>query len=638
MNTDEIVRLLTEARDAYYNSDAPVMSDAEFDELEEKLRSIDPENPYFSSVGLPSAQGAKITHATPMLSMAKAKNMEEITSWIKKLAVPAGQAFVIEPKIDGLSATCMYKNGKLAYVATRGDGVTGQDITHIAEYVKDVRSTISFKGDVEVRGELYLPRDTDFNTEGKPLRNSCVGLINRKENRGDLKHVRFAVYQLSGPDSPSNESERIALLKHEGFNAVTYSVTSGVEGIDEFFTEYTSRLRESWEYETDGLIVSVDDRGLFDEIDSRWVVDHHHHYAIALKPPAQSRETVLKEVIWQVSRQGNIIPVALFDPVVIGGAKLERATLNNYMNVRRLMVQRGDKLVVQRANDVIPFVQENLSSHGRGTFSDELIVKVCPSCGSEPVPSGVHIKCINQSCEEQIIQRIIYWVKSCDIENVAEATVRTLFKMGRIKNIRDLYHVKEKDFEGVEGFAQKKIDNFIKEINASRKMTARELLSRLGIPLVQKKSLAKMGIASVDDFLAFSDETYVIGRNIIEWKNDPSNMVMLNELLEVLEITAESGGSSRGKVCMTGSGPGKRNDLIKLIEEMGYEFSATVTRDLDILVCEDPAGKSSKLDNARKNNIKLMSYAEFFGDSIAPSAPSVAARHLPHDKMGKGVI
>ena len=452
MNTDEIVRLLTEARDAYYNSDTPIMSDAEYDELEDKLRMADPGNTYFTTVGTTSAQGIKITHGSPMLSMAKAKGMGEIVSWIKKLGVPAEQSFVIEPKIDGLSATCMYKGGRLVYVATRGDGVTGQDITHISGYVEDVKKTVRINGDVEVRGELYLPRDTNFNTEGRPLRNSCIGLINRKENRGDLQHVRFAVYQLSGPETPVLESERIIMLQDEGFNAVNYSLASGAEEIGGFFEEYTGRLRDSWEYETDGLIVSVDDRRLFDEIDSRWVVDHHHHYAIALKPPAQSRQTVLKDVIWQVSRQGNIVPVALFEPVIIGGAKLERATLNNYMNVRRLMVQRGDTLIVQRANDVIPFVQENLSSRGRTGFNDELIADKCPSCGSDPVISGVHVKCTNQQCEEQIIQRIIYWVKSCDIENVAEASVRTLFRMGRIKNIHDLYHVKEKDFEGVEGF------------------------------------------------------------------------------------------------------------------------------------------------------------------------------------------
>jgi DNA ligase (NAD+) len=279
-------------------------------------------------------------------------------------------------------------------------------------------------------------------------------------------------------------------------------------------------------------------------------------------------------------------------------------------------VERGDTLVVQRANDVIPFVQENRSSHGRTEFNDELVAAECPSCASSPVRSGVHLRCVNPACEEQSIQRIIYWVKSCDIENVAEATVRTLFSLGRIKNIRDLYNITEKDFEGVEGFAEKKIANFITEVRASRKMTPRDFISRLGIPLVQKKSLVKLGIFTVDDFLSYYDDTYVIGRNIIEWKNDSSNMTLFNELREVLELTEEKGAAVKGKVCMTGKGPGKRNELIKIIEEMGYDFSNTVTKDLEILVCEDVNGKSSKLDNARKSGIKLMSYEEFFGDKI----------------------
>ena len=178
--------------------------------------------------------------------------------------------------------------------------------------------------------------------------------------------------------------------------------------------------------------------------------------------------------------------------------------------------------------------------------------------------SGVHIKCTNQGCEEQIIQRIIYWGKSCDIENVAEATVRRLFNLGRIRGIRDLYDLTEKDFEGVEGFADKKIANFISEMKSSRRMTARDLLGRLGIPLVQKKALVKMGISTVDDFLSFNDDTYVIGKNIIEWKSDSSNMAMLMELVGVLEIKDDEEASGRGKVCMTGKGPGRRNELIKI--------------------------------------------------------------------------
>ncbi len=617
MNTDEIVKLLLDAKDAYYNTETPLMSDAEFDELEEKLRTIDPDNKYFSSVGLELSSADKIKHTIPMLSMGKAKNINDIITWIKRLGLVEHEKFIIEPKIDGLSATCRYRDGKLIYTATRGDGEYGQDISHIAEYVKDIPCAISFtKDDIEVRGELYLPRNTELDTGGRPLRNNCVGLINRKENRGDLKYVRFAVYQISGVESYNSESTRIDLLGKNGFNAVKYSKAANADEIESFYSSYMERLRSEWEYETDGLIISVDDRRLFDEIDSRWILDHHHHYAIALKPPAEFRETTLNDVVWQVSRQGNLVPVALFEPVIIGGARLGRATLNNYENVKKLKIEKGDTLIIQRANDVIPFVYGNKSSINRELFNSGIVVKECPSCKSIPVQWGVHLKCVNPECREQIIQRIIYWVKNCSIENVAEASIRKLFDLGRIKNIKDIYGLSEKDFEGIEGFAEKKILNFITEVRGSKRMTAAELISRLGIPLVQKKSLVKMGIYTIQGFLDFSDDTYVIGKNIIEWKSDEANQILLKELLGVLEIAEEEKKDSAGKVCMTGKGPGKRNNLIKIIEDMGYEYSPSVTKDLVILICDDVNGKSSKLDNARKNGIKLMSYEEFFGDKI----------------------
>lgn len=619
MKVIEIVKTLLEAKEAYYNSDSPLMSDAEFDALEEKLRILDPDNEYFTSVGSVASDAEKIKHVTPMLSMMKGKSIEDIASWIKKIEIEGLSDFIIEPKLDGLSATCKYSNGKLVYVATRGNGIEGQDISHIAEFVKDIPESINITGEeIEVRGELYLPRNTEFDTEERPLRNSCVGLINRKENRGDLKYVRFAAFRIVGMDHVPYESSRIDILIDCGFNSIEYSIASNVLEIEEYYNSYIETLRGTWEYETDGLIICVNDRRLFEEIDSKWIVDHHNHYAIALKPPSETRETVIRDIAWQVSRQGNIIPVAIFDPVFIGGAKLSRAALNNYENVVRLKIHKNDTLVVERANDVIPYVADNKSSRGRadGDFAPDMIIDICPSCSSNLERSGVHLKCFNQNCEEQNIQKIVYWVKNSTIENVAEASVRTLFEQGKISDVKDLYTLKEEDFEGIAGFADKKIKNFLEEVTSSKKLNARDFISKLGIPLVQKKTLVKMGINSVEDFINFNDTAYVAGQNIVEWKNDPANMKLFNELLEVLEIEKEEPTLSKGKAAMTGKGPGKRLDLIKIIEKEGYEFSSTVTRDLAILICEDVNGKSSKLENARKNNIELISYDDFFRDKI----------------------
>jgi len=617
MEINELVKKLIEAREVYYNSDTPVMPDSEFDSLEDILREKDPSNSYFSSIGIAPAdrgRSAKIEHKIPMLSMGKAKAISQIEKWIKKLALADEQIYCIQPKIDGLSATCSYKNGKLNYVASRGDGAIGQDITHIATYMDDIKDTIRFSNDdVEIRGELYLPKDTEYETKGKPLRNNCVGLINRKEGQDDLKHVRFVCYQVS-PSVSQTESGKIELLAKEGFHTVTFSRVSSLEEINDFYIQYIDHNRDDWLYETDGLIIAVDDNTIHDQIDNRWVVDHHHHYAIAFKPPAAFKETELKDIEWQVSRQGNVVPVAIFNPVVLGGATLERASLHNFSFVESLLLEKGDVLVIERANDVIPYVRSNKSNGLRtaDSFVSDLIPQWCPSCGKTLINSGVHLKCTEKQCSEQLIQKVIYWVKEAGIEQVSIGTIRSLFKSGKIKNIRDIYNLKEKDFENLEGFGEKKITNFISQVNKSRELNPVELISRLGIPLVQKKALKKLNINSINDFLEFEDETYVTGQNIIEWKKNIANTEYLRELLTVVNLKEIENTSTKGSVAMTGKGPAGRKELVSRLEEMGYEFASAVTAETDILICEDPAGGSSKLKKAEKLGVQLISYLDFF--------------------------
>jgi len=613
MRINEIVQKLIDAREAYYNGDSPIMSDEEFDRLEEELKKLDFEHEYFSSVGVEGDAETRITHMIPMLSMGKAKNVDGLEKWMKRLDLSDDETYIIEPKIDGISASSVYENGKLQYVATRGNGIIGQDISHVSRYIDDIKKTISFDSSrIEVRGELYIPKDTEYETENRPLRNICSGLINRKEAREDQKYIRFAAYQISGSDFKS-ENEKIEMLLKEKFHSIEYKTVKSFDEIKNYYNEYLENLRSQWLYETDGLIVAVNDNNRYDEIDNRWIVDHHHHYAIAIKPPSESRNTTLQAIEWQVSRQGNLVPVAVFDRISIGGANIERATLNNYTNVIEMNLHRGDTLAVERANDVIPYVKENLSKDNDRATESDLIVDKCPSCERELILKGVHIVCNNPQCSERNIQKIKYWVMKSDIEFIAEASIRTLYDRDKIKTISDLYKIEEKDFEGIEGFADKKISKFLSEIADSRKMTAPEFISKLGIPLVQKKSLMKLNINSIEDFYSFKDDTYVIGQNIIAWKLDEENMALFNELIDILDITESKSENEKELVAMTGKGHLPRKELIKEIEEKGYIFSSTVTAETVILICEDPEGTSSKLQKARKNKTKLISYREFFG-------------------------
>jgi DNA ligase (NAD+) len=600
MKTELLVKTLLEVKDAYYN-DTPTMTDAEFDTLEDELRSIDPENEYFSIVGAVNSK-AKVTHNIPMLSAAKGKTLEDMTAWLKKINA-LNEKIMVQPKVDGLSANVIYEDGKLTMVSTRGDGKIGQDITHVSRYIS-MPQTIDLKNRIEIRGEIHLQKDTKFpNPKNKPLRNMAAGLVGRKDSGlEDLKHLHFVAYQVWGSNYKTEDAKMDWLERHK-FETVWNQVID-IFQLQSTFDKYLKTFRSEWTYETDGLMLTINDNTQWGAIDSKYVVEHHHHYNIAWKAPSEAKETVLKDIEWNVTRLGRLIPVAIVEPVVLGGARVTRCTLNNYENVINLKLGKGNRVEIKRANDVIPFFSKNLDK------GKPPIPKQCPSCKSLLQVEGIHLVCNNSLCEEQAVLKIIHWCEAREMEFFSESSIRALFNAHKIKYIRDLYNLTESSFKSLEGFGSKKISNALDQIEKTKTMDIGEFVDGLGIDLCGEKAIAKLGIKTAKDLLSFNDSTFVIGQNIMEYVR--KNRAFVEGILSVVKITQKEVKMGAKKVCMTGAGPKTRNELIDDIEAKGDVFVSSVTKDTQILVCEDVTGDSSKLQKARKQGVKLMSYEEYF--------------------------
>lgn len=356
-NVEELADYLRLQKKKYYEGAADI-SDAEFDELEEYLRQLDPTHPYFSEVGAPVEEG-KIRHEQPMRSLTKSKTIEKVTKWLNK-RFKNGIDVLVQPKIDGVSISTKYENGYALYSATRGDGVIGKDVSHLIEGVEDIPQTVPVMEEFEIRGETYLPRDTEYaaEREHKSLRNIAAGIVNRKKDSGDDKYLKFVAYDVVG--LPFNtEEEKLQFLNEVTPNTVVYEKVGTVEGIQSIYEEYEESKREALNYDIDGLVIKINDVELQQSLETG--NPHHPNFAIAYKFPPQSGESVLRDVEWTTGETGKITPIGHFDPVIIGGRTITKATLHNQNRLEYLQLEIGDVIEVSILGDVIPGITANLS-------------------------------------------------------------------------------------------------------------------------------------------------------------------------------------------------------------------------------------------------------------------------------------
>lgn len=656
---DELRELLHQYNYEYYVLDSPTVSDAEYDELMNELRRLESEHPELITpdsptqrVGAePSSAFGTIQHEIPMLSLSNVYNYEELTEWVERVERLAGSEsieFVTEPKIDGSAVSILYRNSLLERGATRGDGVTGEDVTSNIRTIRNIPLRISpSKKDIpipdvlEVRGEIYMRRSEfdELNQRradaGEPLfanpRNAAAGSLRQLDPKlTSERPLRLYAYGvgLAEGDIPDKHADQVALLRDLGF-PVTDNATVCTT-IDEIWEqcEYWLNTREDLDYEIDGVVIKVNDTNLQNELGA---VSREPRWATAYKFPAIQKTTVINNIEINVGRTGSLNPVAILEPVEIGGVTVRRATLHNEDEIERLGVMIGDTVLIERAGDVIPKIISVIEEKRDGTEKPFQMPDTCPVCGAQAVrlEGEVARECVNVSCPARLREQIRHFVSrgAMDIEGFGSKLAVLFVDLGLIEDFADIYDLDWDRVAELEGFGQKRIDNLKQSIEQSKQQPLSRLLNALGIRHIGERNARALAhhFRTMDRFLAGTKEEFaavsgigdVVAEAVYDFVQEPRNRELIARLekmgLRMDEGTIDSAspdGKLSGKtVVLTGRMESlSRSEASELLEKAGAQVTSSVSKKTDyVAVGADPG---SKADRARELDVTILSEDE----------------------------
>ncbi len=640
----------------YYVSDSPEIADGEFDALMARLKALEAAHPEFSSPDSPTCRvgGARsntfapVPHRLPMLSLDNCYSREEFLEWharVKKGLKDEPFELVVEAKIDGLSCSIEYEKGRLARASTRGDGETGEDVTLNVRTIKSVPIKLDLSHApalFEARGEVYMDkkdferlREEAVAAGEEPFvnpRNAAAGSLRQKDPAVTaarrLKFIAHSYGYLEGMVEPDSHWEYLNICRGLGFNISTLGnrVCRGADEVLAFYDEYSEK-RFTLPYEIDGLVIKVDSlkqRGQlgFTAKSPRW--------AIAFKYPAQQATTKVKNVEFSVGRTGAITPVAELEPVKCGGVTISSATLHNFDEIERLGLKIGDKVVIERAGEVIPKVVKVVPSSRTGSEREIVPPKTCPSCASELFKDEeeVALRCVNPSCPVQFKRSLLHFASrdAMNIEGLGVSSTEQLVDKGLVKGFPDIYRLKKEDLLGLELFKDKKADNLLAQINRSKEQPLSRLIYALGIRHIGEKNarvLARhfrtMGAfmsAGPEELARISDIGPVIAGAVTGFFKSEATRKMAAELgalgLRLDEPERKNtGGVLAGKVFVfTGElkTMTRGEAQAKVTEQGGKETSSVSSKTSYVVVGEAPG---SKYDKAKKLGVPVLSEEEF---------------------------
>lgn len=654
---DKLRREIRHNEYLYYVLDAPEITDAEYDRMMVRLRelearypdSIPADSPTQRVGGRASSQFTEVRHLEPLLSLGNVFSAEELRAFDERVrsGLPAGSKveYVMEPKIDGLACSLIYENGKLVRAATRGDGVVGENVTANVRTIRSIPLTLKVpEGEavpelLDVRGEVYMPRQAFMRlneqraergeSEFANPRNAAAGSLRQLDPQVTAsRSLSFFAYYLVGEGAQPKHSESLALLARYGFKvSENYKVVENIDKAIKYIGDF-NELRQGLSYDTDGAVIKVNDvyqqriLGATGK-DPRW--------ATAYKYPPEQAETTLEDIDWRVGRTGVLTPTAVLTPVKLSGSVISRATLHNEDFIRAKDIRIGDRVIINKAGEIIPEVLRVVVEKRTGDEKEVEIPNVCPECGWRVERQGEEaaIRCTNPHCPALGREGLIHFVSrdAMNIDGCGPSVINALLDAGLVRDAADLYSLRKEDLLKLERMGEKSADNLLAALAESKKNELDKLLFALGIRHVGAKvarilatefgSMEKLQQAQPEELAQIRDIGDKIAESAVTWLNVPANIDLVERLAAAgLTMTFTPPASQEdnpffGKTLVfTGTMPTLgRAEAKTMAQDVGAKVSGSVSKKTDYVIAGAEAG--SKLEKAQQLGVTVIDEAEF---------------------------
>ena len=641
----------------YYVLDAPEITDAEYDRMMVRLRelearypdSVPADSPTQRVGGRASSQFTEVRHLEPLLSLGNVFSAEELRAFDERVrsGLPAGSKveYVMEPKIDGLACSLIYENGKLVRAATRGDGVVGENVTANVRTIRSIPLTLKVpEGEavpelLDVRGEVYMPRQAFMRlneqraergeSEFANPRNAAAGSLRQLDPQVTAsRSLSFFAYYLVGEGAQPKHSESLALLARYGFKvSENYKVVENIDEAIKYIGDF-NELRQGLSYDTDGAVIKVNDAyqqrilGATGK-DPRW--------ATAYKYPPEQAETTLEDIDWRVGRTGVLTPTAVLTPVKLSGSVISRATLHNEDFIRAKDIRIGDRVVINKAGEIIPEVLRVVVEKRTGDEKEVEIPSLCPECGWRVERQGEEaaIRCTNPHCPALGREGLIHFVSrdAMNIDGCGPSVINALLDAGLVRDAADLYSLRKEDLLKLERMGEKSADNLLAALDESKKNELDKLLFALGIRHVGAKvarilatefgSMEKLQQAQPEELAQIRDIGDKIAESAVTWLNVPANIDLVERLAAAgLTMTFTPPASQEdnpffGKTLVfTGTMPTLgRAEAKTMAQDVGAKVSGSVSKKTDYVIAGAETG--SKLEKAQQLGVTVIDEAEF---------------------------